>query len=112
MSSLQLYRENMGDDYFSFEHKGNTFIIVNTQLWKTPVVKRKQLLNLFEKYGVEAILGGHTHTLYINKYNDIQLVNGETTSKNFDNRPLGFRVWHIEPGSSPRHDFIALGAGT
>ena len=34
---LKRYREIMGDDYFAVEHKGFTFIIVNTQLWKAPV---------------------------------------------------------------------------
>ncbi len=155
--SLQNYRKVMGKDYYSFVHKGNTFVIVNTQLWKTPVkdetekqdawlettlknaanqespvfivghhplflekpdeedgyynlpiIKRKQLLTLFEKYGVVAVLGGHTHTLYINEYKNIQLVNGETTSKNFDNRPFGFRLWHINSSRPFKHSFIAL----
>jgi predicted MPP superfamily phosphohydrolase len=128
--TMQNYRKVMGKDYFSFVHKGNVFIIVNTQFWKTPVknetekqdawlettmksaanndsrifivghhplflqnleedngycnlsyVKRKQFLTLFEKYGVVAVLGRHMHTLYINEYNGMQLVNAETISK-------------------------------
>ncbi len=155
--TMKNYRKVMGDDYFSFVHKGNTFIIVNTQLWKTPLknetekqdawleatmksaasigsrifivghhplflqnleedngyynlpyVKRKQLITLFEKYGVVAVLGGHTHTLYINEYNGMQLVNAETTSKNFDNRPLGFRIWHVKSLRPFKHEFVAL----
>jgi serine/threonine-protein phosphatase CPPED1 len=35
--SLALYRQRIGDDYYSFEHKGAVFVIVNTQLWKSPV---------------------------------------------------------------------------
>lgn len=34
---LERYRRIIGRDYFCFEHKGYTFIIVNTQLWKAPV---------------------------------------------------------------------------
>jgi len=34
---LDRYRKIMGDDYFAVDHKGYTFIIVNTQLWKAPV---------------------------------------------------------------------------
>ena len=32
----------------------------------------------------------------------------ETTSKNFDNRPLGFRLWHISPQRPYKHDLIPL----
>ena len=155
--SLQYYRKVVGKDYYSYEHKEYTFVIVNTQLWKSPVegesdkhdswlkatletaankgsrifvvghyplflkepdedeeymnlplAKRKELLSLFEKRGVVAVLGGHTHTLIINDYKSIQLVNGETTSKNFDNRPLGFRLWYVGDESPFKHDFVPL----
>ncbi len=155
--SLQFYRQVMGEDYYSFEHKGYSFVGVNTQLWKAPVTdetkkhdawlektletaskkrlpvfvvghyplflkepdegeeymnlppaKRKELLGLYEKRGVVAVLGGHTHRLLINEYKGIQLVNGETTSKNFDNRPFGFRLWHIGNERPFLHEFVPL----
>ena len=155
--SLQYYRKIIGEDYYSFEHKGYVFVIVNTQLWKAPVkdeskkhdswleatletaankrarifvvghyplflkqpdeaekymnlplAKRKELLSLFEKRGVVAALGGHTHRLIINDYKSIQLVNGETTSKNFDKRPFGFRIWHVMDPRPFKHDFVSL----
>jgi len=155
--SLQHYREVIGKDYYSVEHKGYVFVFVNTQLWKAPVegesqrhdawleqtletaamrrlpvfivghyplflekpveaeeymnlplARRKALLDLFERSGVVAVLGGHTHRLVINDYKGMQLVNGETTSKNFDKRPLGFRVWHVMDPGSFRHEFVAL----
>ena len=155
--SLQYYRKMVGKDYYSFEHKGYVFVIVNTQLWKSPLknesqrhdawleatlrtaadqkarifvlghyplflkepdeaeeymnlppAKRKGLLRLFEKRGVVAVLGGHTHRLIINDYQGIQLVNGETTSKNFDKRPFGFRVWHVMDRRPFKHDFVSL----
>jgi predicted phosphodiesterase len=37
VSSLERYRQAFGPDYFSFEHKGYTFAIVNTSLWKAPL---------------------------------------------------------------------------
>ncbi|MHC4682137.1 MAG: metallophosphoesterase, partial [Planctomycetota bacterium] len=37
VSSLERYRQAFGDDYFSFEHKGYTFVIVNSCLWKAPL---------------------------------------------------------------------------
>ncbi len=34
---LARYRQVIGDDYFAFEHKGYTFVIVDTPLWKVPL---------------------------------------------------------------------------
>ncbi len=34
VSRLIRYRQALGEDYFSFEHKGYTFVIANTSLWK------------------------------------------------------------------------------
>lgn len=155
--SLRRYRRIVGEDYYSFEHKGYLFAFVNTQLWKAPVegesrkhdswlaetletaaskktpvfiighyplfleqpneaeeymnlpvAKRKELLSLFEKSGVVAVLGGHTHRLLINEYKGIQLVNGETTSKNFDKRPFGFRLWRVDNERPFTHEFVPL----
>ena len=157
VSRLNRYRQAIGDDYFSFEHKGYTFVIANTQLWKAPVVgesekhdawfkqtlaaardknspvfvvqhyplylkdpnegeeysnlppaKRSELLALFEDSGVVAVLSGHRHQLIINEYKGIQLVTGETTCRNTDGRPLGFRLWHVDSPTSIRHEFRPL----
>lgn len=157
VESLQKYRKEIGKDYFALEHKGYTFVIANTQLWKAPVkgesekhdawfqsalksahakgspivvvthyplfvkapdekesyfnigpVKRKELLDLFKSTGVVAMLAGHTHKLVVNDYEGIQMVNGETTSKNFDKRPLGFRKWTANPEGKLSHEAIKL----
>ena len=158
-SNLEIYRRLIGKDYCAFEHKGHTFIVVNTQLWKNPVsgeseaesqdqwfiealtsasdqghrvfivghyplfrqdveeeedpfvlplAKRKSLLALFERYGVVAMLTGHTHSFIANEYKGIQLVTCETTSQNHDGRPLGFRLWHVSAAEPPKHEFIAI----
>ena len=155
--SLQYYHKIVGKDYYSFEHKGYAFVIVNTQLWRTlvkgeaekqdkwlkatldaaskkkqpifivghyplflkdsaedygdfdlPIETRKKLLTLFEKRNVVAVLGGHTHRLIIKDYKGIQFLNAETTSKNFDKRPFGFRMWHVSSTRPFKHDFIPL----
>ena len=72
-----------------------------------PVVKRKSILELFKKNNVVAYLSGHTHKLVINNYESIQLVSGETTSKNFDSRPFGFRLWQVS-SDTIRHHFVSL----
>lgn len=73
-----------------------------------PPEKRKELLDLMERYHVDAYLSGHSHTLIINNYQGIKLVSGETTSNNFDKRPLGFRLWNVSPDSIS-HRFISIG---
>jgi len=157
VSRLERFRRAIGKDYFSFEHKGYTFVIVNTALWKAPLegesetqdawlkqtleaargknspvfivghhplylkdpneaeeyynlppAKRSELLALFEKSGVVAVLGGHRHLLIINEYKGIQLVNGETTCRHFDGSPLGFRFWHVDSPKSIKHEFVPL----
>ena len=155
--SLRRYREKIGKDYYTFEHKGFTFVVANTQLWKAPlagesdrhdawfkealeaarakgspvvvvvhyplylnkpdekevyfnlpVAKRNEILDLCEKNGVVAVLGGHTHKFMENRYKGIQLVNGETTSKNFDKRPMGFRLWEVDGERGMKHRFVGL----
>ncbi|MEX2578263.1 MAG: metallophosphoesterase [Verrucomicrobiales bacterium] len=158
--SLENYREKVGEDYYGFEHKGFTFLVANTQLWKSPLPgeserhdawfrsalaeakakgspvvvvthyplfvaapdekesyyniapdKRGELLALFEENGVVALLTGHTHKLVVNDYEGIQMVSGETTSKNFDGRPMGFRMWRAGEGGKLDHEFVKLEGG-
>lgn len=155
-SSLSYYRNTLGKDYYSFQNKGYSFIVTNTQLWKIdveneskkhdtwfketikelsdqqhplvvighyplyletpdeeeiyfnlPPVKRKELLQLFEQNNVIAYLSGHTHKTVSNTYKNIQLLSGETTSLNFDKRPLGFRVWEVSSDTLTHH-FVPL----
>ena len=157
LESLKKYRDFFGKDFYSFEHKGYTFVMTDTNIIRVPVEgetqkqdewiketlnaahdkkspvfvighhpmftktpdeaygnnslpveKRKELLELFEKSGVVAVLTAHTHQSVINDYNGIQLVTGETTSRNLDGRPFGFRVWNVSPGSI-KQEFVSLG---
>lgn len=72
-----------------------------------PLVTRKELLKLFENNKVKAYLSGHTHRTVVNTHHNIQLVSGETTSKNFDNKLMGFRLWSIEKDTIS-HQFVPL----
>jgi len=73
-----------------------------------PKEKRQEILFLFEHYGVVAHLSGHTHRYISNTYKGIQMVSGETTSRNFDQRPLGFRLWDVVPGKPLSQGFVKL----
>ncbi|MFY0653482.1 MAG: metallophosphoesterase [Cyclobacteriaceae bacterium] len=155
-TTLAYYRKVIGDDYFTFENKGYSFVVTNTQLWKVdvenesdkhhnwfkstldslsnlkrpqfvighypiyikspdeeekyfnlPLSNRKEILSLLKFHGVKAYLSGHKHETIINDYEGISMVSGETTSKNFDKRPLGFRLWEVS-SDSISHQFIPL----
>lgn len=73
-----------------------------------PKKTRRRLLELFERYQVAAVLTGHRHRLVVNRYGRIQMVSGETTSRNSDKRPLGFRVWTVNAARPPEHVFVPL----
>ena len=75
--------------------------------YNLPTATRKRILELFLENNVVAYLSGHTHKLTMNKYEHIQLVSGETTSKNFDDRPFGFRVWKVSTDTIENH-FVSL----
>ena len=72
-----------------------------------PMTKRESILESFKENNVIAYLSGHTHKLTINNYENIQLVSGETTSKNFDDRPFGYRIWQVS-SDTIKHHFVAL----
>lgn len=77
------------------------------EYFNLPPAKRTELLDSFKKNGVVAYLSGHTHELVINDFEGIQFVSGETTSKNFDKRPFGFRVWEVSTDTI-QHHFVPL----
>lgn len=96
----------------------NTFVVGHYPLYienpnekeayfNLPTKTRKQLLDSFVKNKVTAYLSGHSHTYISNKYQKLLLISGETTSKNFDNRPLGFRLWEVSKDSIS-HKFISI----
>jgi hypothetical protein len=72
-----------------------------------PTEKRKEVLELLVENHVIAYLSGHAHKLILNNYKGIQLVTSETTSRNFDKRPPGFRLWQVSDGSAT-HQFVPL----
>ena len=47
LESLEAYRKTIGEDYYAFEHKGVAFILVNTQLWKSPLAGESEKHDLW-----------------------------------------------------------------
>jgi len=73
-----------------------------------PVQRRRELLSLFERYNVHAVLTGHAHGLITNRYAGIEFLSGEATSTNLDKRPVGFRLWTLS-GTNSQSRFVPLG---
>lgn len=76
--------------------------------YNLPEEKRKQLFALYEGCGVVAMLSGHTHTTLSNMVDGIQMATSQTTSKNFDKQPFGFRVWHVGGSRPYENEFVPL----
>jgi serine/threonine-protein phosphatase CPPED1 len=76
--------------------------------YNLPLPARRELLALLERYRVEAVLAGHTHTTSSNDYHGIQMVTSENTSRNFDKHPSGFRVWHVASHPPSPNEFVPL----
>ncbi|HUV63448.1 MAG TPA: LamG-like jellyroll fold domain-containing protein [Sedimentisphaerales bacterium] len=72
--SLERYRAAMGADYYSFEHKGYTFVIADTSLWKAPLAGEsdkqdawlRQTLTAAHDKNSPVFMAGH-YALYITK---------------------------------------------
>ncbi|MDR1479999.1 MAG: metallophosphoesterase [Planctomycetaceae bacterium] len=73
-----------------------------------PKIKRGELLEKFEQSGVIIWLSGHLHKTLKRKHGKITILNGETTSKNFDKRPYGFRLLTIQPDKQFDWTFVPL----
>ncbi|MDR3268518.1 MAG: metallophosphoesterase [Tannerella sp.] len=67
------------------------------EYFNLPLDVRKELLDLAAECGVVVWLSGHTHTTLQRTHAPFAILNGETTSVNFDNHPAGFRLLTVYP---------------
>lgn len=77
------------------------------EYFNLPLNYRQKILELMVRNKTLAYLSGHKHLLVTNTYEGIQLLSGESTSVNFDKRPLGFRVWSVS-SQDITHRFVPL----
>jgi 3',5'-cyclic AMP phosphodiesterase CpdA len=73
-----------------------------------PIQKRREVLELCRRYGVQAYLAGHSHRARTADYFGMQVVQSETTSLNVDFHPYGFRLWHLGASRPYPHEFVRL----
>ena len=72
-----------------------------------PTNLRKTYLDYLVANGTLFYLAGHTHTTLERDYLGIPILNGETTSRNFDSRPYGFRLLKIDADLNYEWNFVA-----
>ena len=75
--------------------------------YNLPKATREDILRLCNENGVILWLAGHTHKTAQRSHEQITLLNGETTSRNFDGHPAGFRLLTIHSDQSFDWDFIS-----
>ena len=70
-----------------------------------PKESREARLDAYVKAGVRYCLCGHTHRLYSRAERGIVILNAETTCRNFDERPTGYRMLTLRGEADYSWDF-------
>ena len=73
-----------------------------------PLVLRPTLLDKLLDAGVRFHLGGHTHRMIARAHGGMIMLNAETTCCNFDDRPLGFRLFELADNGDYTWNFVPL----
>ena len=72
-----------------------------------PTNLRADYLDYLLANGTLFYLAGHTHTTLERAYRGLPILNGETTSRNFDKRPRGFRLLKIDDDLNYEWNFVS-----
>ena len=70
-----------------------------------PKEGRVARLKMYLDNGVRYFLSGHTHRLVVRAYKGMTILNPETTSRNFDELPYGFRLMTLRADGGYSWDF-------
>ena len=76
--------------------------------WGHPKKGREERFERYVAAGVRFYLAGHTHSMLARAHKGVVLLNAETTCRNFDSRPFGFRMLTIRPDFTYTWDFHAV----
>lgn len=68
-----------------------------TSLSNCPKSIRAARLKMYVDGGARFFLSGHTHCLLVRAYKGMTILTSETTSRNFDGLPFGFRMLTLHP---------------
>jgi serine/threonine-protein phosphatase CPPED1 len=91
VESLARYRQTFGPDYFSFEHKGYTFIIANSQLWKAPLAGESEAHDLWFKQTLEAAHDVNS-PVFVVQHIPVYMVNPNEPNDTYYNLPTAKRL--------------------
>lgn len=105
--SLALYRETIGEDYFTVDHKGYTFVIVNTQLWKVAVPEESEKHQAWFEETLQANHGRGQKSVIVGHYPLFGAAPDE--EENYYNIPLALRGELL--GLLLKHGVVAFMAG-
>ena len=73
-----------------------------------PATLRQTFLDYLVANDTTFYLAGHTHTTLEREYLGTPILNGETTSRNFDRRDFGFRLLKIDEKLNYTWDFVEV----
>ncbi|MBR4172313.1 MAG: metallophosphoesterase [Kiritimatiellae bacterium] len=68
---------------------------------------RKERIKSYLEAGVRFYLCGHLHKTLMRGWQNLTLLNAEVTSRSFDERPLGFRLFEVSPDFTYSWNFIS-----
>ena len=73
-----------------------------------PKAGRAARLGAYLKAGANFYLAGHTHRFALHGWKGLTILNAETTSRQFDGRPVGFRLLDVAGENDYSYNFIRV----
>ena len=73
-----------------------------------PYKLREGRMQMYLDAGAKFFLAGHTHRFTMRGYKDLTILNAETTSRNFDMRHRGFRLFEVDEAMNYTYGYIRV----
>lgn len=74
-----------------------------------PKAGRVARMKMYLDAGAKFFLAGHTHRMIAHGWRELTILNAETTSRNFDVRPYGFRMFEVAADGDYSYRFVRVG---
>ena len=65
-------------------------------------------LRMYRNAGAKFFVAGHTHRFTVRGYGELTILNAETTSRNFDARCRGFRLFEVDESMNYTYNYIRV----
>ena len=75
-----------------------------------PKERRFAQMEAYLDAGARFFLAGHTHRMSVRGWKELTVLNAETTSRNTDSRPFGFRLFETDASGNYSYRFVRVGA--